>query len=103
MNGCWDNNTIDQWPIQQLVNKTENCESLILDTFWGYRMPEETRGRWLDMAGKICNTSQCLEHLVVKNTATTAKQGAALLQELADSEIKTLKHIDFSGGKQVII
>lgn len=22
MNGCWDNNTVDQWPITQLANKT---------------------------------------------------------------------------------
>ena len=22
MNGCWDNNTVDQWPISQLASKT---------------------------------------------------------------------------------
>ena len=66
-------------------------------------MPEETRNQWLYMASMICHKSRCLEHLVVKNTATTAEQGAAFLQDLADSEIDSLAHIDFSGGKQVIV
>ena len=62
-------------------------------------MPEATRDRWLDLAGQICGTSQQLEHLVVKNTATSAEQGLAFLQELADAEVSTLKYIDLSGGK----
>ena len=85
------------------MNKTENIKSLILETFWSYRMPEETRNQWLNMASMICYKSRCLEHLVVKNTATTAEQGEAFLQDLADSEIDTLVHVDFSGGKQVIV
>ena len=58
------------------------------------------RGRWLELVIKICQTSPYLEHLEVKNTATTAAQGLPFLQQLADSEISTLKYIDFSGGKQ---
>ena len=42
-----------------------------------------------------------MEHLEVRNTATTAEQGAVYLQDLAESDLKTLKFIDFSGGKQV--
>ena len=66
-------------------------------------MPRATRDRWLDLAGQICAGSQQLEHLVVKNTATSAEQGLGFLQELADSEVRSLRHIDLSGGKQVII
>ena len=66
-------------------------------------MPEETRDQWLSLAGKICQTSKFLEHLIVKNTATSQESGAAFLQELAGSEITTLKEINFSGGKQVMI
>jgi len=66
-------------------------------------MPKETRDRWLQLAGLICQQSQNLEHLVVKNTATSAGEGLSFLQELADSEIHSLRHIDLSGGKQVII
>ena len=66
-------------------------------------MPKETRDRWLELAGMICAASQQLEHLVVKNTATSAELGLHLLQELADSEVSSLRYIDFSGGKQVIL
>ena len=66
-------------------------------------MPEETRNQWLYMASMICYKSKCLEHLIVKNTATTAEQGEIFLQDLADSNIDTLVYIDFSGGKQVIL
>ena len=103
INGCWDANTVDQWPIQQIANKAENCKKLILETFWGYRVPEEVRGRWLDMANQLCQTSTKMEHLELRNTATTAEQGAVFLQDLADSDLKTLKLIDFSGGKQVMV
>ena len=62
-------------------------------------MPRETRDRWLELAGMICQQSQNLEHLVVKNTATSQDSGGSFLHELADSEIHSLKHIDLSGGK----
>ena len=39
----------------------------------------------------------------MKNTATTAEQGETFLQDLADSDIDSLVHVDFSGGKQVIV
>ena len=78
-------------------------KSLVLETFWEYRMPRDTRDRWLELASSICAGSQQLEHLVVKNTATSAEKGLEFLQELADSDLDSLKHIDLSGGKQVII
>ena len=65
-------------------------------------MPEETRDRWVEFASMIVQQSLKLEHLMVSNTGTTAEKGLALLEDLAESEIRTLKHINFSGGKQVI-
>ena len=65
-------------------------------------MPEETRDRWLEFASMICQQSLNLELLTITNTATTAEKGLAFLEDLAESEITTLKHINLSGGKQVI-
>ena len=66
-------------------------------------MPKDTRDRWLEFATMIVQQSLNLEHLVVKNTGTSDEQGLAFLEDLAESEIHSLKHIDLSGGKQVIV
>lgn len=65
-------------------------------------MPVETRDRWVEFASMICQQSQNLEHIMVSNTGTTAETGLELLKDLAESEICSLRHINFSGGKQVI-
>ena len=66
-------------------------------------MPEETRDRWVELASLICQTNQCLENLVVKNTVSSAWSGEEFLQALSESKIDTLRQIDFSGGQQVIL
>ena len=84
--------------------KAGNCKKLHLETFWKYRVNELSRGRWLDLADKICQTSTGMEHLIIKNTATTAQQGKTFLQNFAKAtQLSTLKTVDFSGGIQVFI
>ena len=66
-------------------------------------MPEETRDRWVELVSLICQTNQCLENLVVKNTASSAWIGEEFLQALSESRIDRLRQSDFSGGQQVIL
>ena len=101
INGCWDSNALDLVYILQFAEKAANCQKLAIETFWGYRVPQQTRNNWLELAEAICQKSKCLTELTIKNTATTEAQGRAFLIALANSEVSTLKQIDFSGGLQV--
>ena len=66
-------------------------------------MPEETRDRWIELVSMICQTNQCLECLVVRNTTSSAFIGEEFLLALSESRIDTLRQINFSGGEQVIL
>ena len=85
----------------QLANKTFKCEQLVLENFEAIRVPLETRGAWLELAGAVCENSACLEELTVSNTVTTAEQGKDFLYQFSDAwHLDTLKRINFSGGRQ---
>ena len=88
---------LDQWPMDQLSNKLHDCEQFVLDNI-ETRVPMESRGAWLELAGTVVENSECLEQLTVANTMTTAQQGATFLKQLAEAPLNTLKSINFSGG-----
>ena len=89
-----DSNTLEPVPLQQLVHKSFACEHLEIDDLWN-SLPE-SRALWVETAGEICSTSQCLKRLIVRKTETTAEDGAKFLQTLADSELVSLEEIDLS-------
>ena len=68
-----DINQVDQWPLTQLSNKAFACEELVFDNFEGVTVPVEVRGAWLELAGRVCEGSECLGELNLSNSATTAE------------------------------
>ena len=96
VNNYYDKNTLEPVPLQQLVHKSFSCEHLELYALYGLA---ESNALWVETAGEICSTSQCLKRLIVKETRTTAEDGAKFLQTLADSELVSLEEIDLSEDK----
>ena len=94
VNYYYDKNTLQPQALDELANKAANCERLTVAALCG---APATNLLWLNMAGRICQTSQNLKHLVIRGTRTTAEDGAAFLQQLAESDLTTLEHVDFTG------
>ena len=69
--------------------KTFQCSSLMSTT-------EENRATLFDMTEKIFSNALSLENLTLYLTGTSGPIGRSMLQALADSDIVTLKSIDFN-------
>ena len=90
-----DKNQLENWPCSQLSNLSVKCEELELNALGGNA---DSRAILMDMAGSICQVSQCLRRLTLRLTGTSADVGLSFLSALADSELGALEYIDFSGG-----
>ena len=91
-----DRNQLENWPCSQLSNLSVKCEELELNRL--SRANADSRAILMDMAGSICQVSQCLRRLTLRYTRTSADVGLSFLSALADSELAALEYIDFSGG-----
>ena len=90
-----DWNQLENWPCSQLSNLSVKCEELELNYLY---TNDDSVAILMDMAGSICQVSQCLRRLTVRVTRTSADVGLSFLSALADSELAALEYIDFSGG-----
>ena len=46
-----DKNSLEFWPLQQLVNKASSCEQLEIDYL---KCKPESRALWVELAAEIC-------------------------------------------------
>ena len=92
-----DKNQLENWPCSQLSNLSVKCEELELNLLSKYANTDSI-DILMDMAGSICQVSQCLRRLTLRLTGTSADVGLSFLSALADSELAALEYIDFSGG-----
>ena len=91
-----DRNQLENWPCSQLSNLSVKCEELELNRL--SRANADSRAILMDMAGSICQVSQCLRRLTLRWTGTSADVGLSFLSALADSELAALEYINFSGS-----
>ena len=61
---------------------------------------EENRVALFDMTEKIFSNALTLEQLILSWTKTSGPVGRSMLQALADSEIASLKRINFEGNPE---
>ena len=84
-----ESHTLSQYAYKAANLKLFNCSYL-------YGTTEENRVALFDMTEKIFSNALTLAQLELWNTHTSGPVGRSMLQALADSEIASLKTIDFS-------
>ena len=89
-----DENSLENWPLQHLVQKATRCEHLEIDKLMS--IDKSKNPLWLEAASEICQASDYLKRLIIVETRTNADDGAKFLQQLADSELASLEMLDLS-------
>ena len=84
-----ESHTLSQYAYKAANLKIFLCSEL-------YSTTEENRVALFDMTEKIFSNALTLEELRLYDTHTSGPVGRSMLQALADSEIASLKTIDFS-------
>ena len=88
-----ESHTLSQYVYKAANLKIYACCSLGLTT-------EENRVALFDMTEKIFTNALTLEQLTLRSTNTSGSVGRSMLQALADSEIASLKTINFRGNSK---
>lgn len=86
-----DRNSLEAWPLSQIVCKAVNCEHVRIANL--SRTTENNRIVLVDFVAQICSVSVCLKTLSLCRTASSVESGIEVFQTLADGDLSTLEQI----------
>ena len=89
-----DQNTLQEWPLSQLVIKSPNLEYLKIECL--VHTTPANCSAILEFAGLATTNSSCLHTLILGVTKTTAEEGDKFMKLLADDHINWLHHLTIS-------
>ena len=89
-----DQNSLQEWPLEQLVLKSPHLESISIGDLRG--TTPANRSLLVEFAAQAAIRSSCIKVLGISQTLTSAEDGDKFLQALADSSIESLTNFSIS-------
>ena len=95
IDGFWDKNKLEEWPLGQLVLKTHQLQYLKLAHL--HNTTADNRSQLLEFAAQVVTFSSCLHTLHIEYTYTRAADGEKFLKTLADDDFDSLHSLTIAG------